>query len=125
MITSIHTMIYSDDAEQTRAYLRDVLGWKNVDAGGGWLIFNSGASEMGVHPTHSEWEGRTYTHLRHHEISLMCDDLEATVADLKAKGAQFEGEIETQSYGRLIRMLVPGADAWQLYQPLHPTAFNL
>jgi catechol 2,3-dioxygenase-like lactoylglutathione lyase family enzyme len=125
MITSIHTMIYSDDAGQTRAFLRDVLGWANVDAHGGWLIFNSGPSEMGVHPTHNEWQGQTIIHEKHHEISLMCDDLEATVADLRAKGAQFEGEIETQSYGRLITMVVPGAGNWQLYQPSHPTAYNL
>ena len=60
MITSIHTLIYSDDANATRAFLRDVLGWKYVaeDFDNDWLIFKSGPSEMGVHPTHSEWEGR-------------------------------------------------------------------
>ena len=55
MITSIHTLIYSDDAPATRAFLRDVLGWPFVEdaAGGGpgWLIFKTGRSEMGVHPT--------------------------------------------------------------------------
>ena len=62
MITSIHTLIYSDDANATRAFLRDVLGWKYVaeDFDNDWLIFQSGPSEMGVHPTHSEWEGQTY-----------------------------------------------------------------
>ena len=60
MITSIHTLIYSDDANATRAFLRDVLGWKYVaeDFDNDWLIFKSGPSEMGVHPTHSEWEGQ-------------------------------------------------------------------
>jgi hypothetical protein len=57
MITSIHTLIYSDDANATRAFLRDVLGWKYVaeDFDNDWLIFKSGPSELGVHPTHSEW----------------------------------------------------------------------
>ena len=92
MITSIHTLIYSDDPPATRAFFRDVLGWPFVEDGEseeGWLIFRTGPSEMGVHPTHSEWEGKTYDSPRHHEISLMCDDVEATRAELEAKGATF------------------------------------
>jgi catechol 2,3-dioxygenase-like lactoylglutathione lyase family enzyme len=60
MITSIHTLIYSDDANATRAFLRDILGWKYVteDFDNDWLIFKSGPSEMVVHPTHSEWEAK-------------------------------------------------------------------
>src|SRR4029453_6461243 len=81
MITSIHTLIYSDDAKATRAFLRDVLGWKYVaeDFDNDWLIFKSGPSEMGVPPTHSEWEGQTYDHPRQHSIAIMCDDIEKTV----------------------------------------------
>ena len=104
MITSIHTLTYSDDANATRAFLRDVLGWKYVaeDFDDNWLIFNSGPSEMGVHPTHSEWEGQTYDHPRHHAIALMCDDIDATVGELQSKGAQFRGPIEQLEYGRVI-----------------------
>src|SRR5436190_7962196 len=73
MITSIHTLIYSDDAKATRAFLGDVLGWKYVaeDWDNDWLIFKSGPSEMGGHPTHSVWEGKTYDHPRQHSIALM------------------------------------------------------
>src|SRR5262245_23756855 len=90
MITSIHTLIYSDDAEATRAFLRDVLGWAHVEhaeSGSGWLIFRSGPSELGVHPTSVTWEATEYTQPVHHEISLMCDDITATKAELEAKGA--------------------------------------
>jgi predicted enzyme related to lactoylglutathione lyase len=127
MITSIHTLIYSDDANATRAFLRDVLGWKYVaeDWDNDWLIFKSGPSEMGVHPTHSVWEGKTYDHPRHHSIALMCDDIDATVDELRAKGAQFRGPIEQLEYGRVIMMIVPGADDIQLYQPTHKLAYNL
>ena len=88
MITSIHTLIYSDDSKATRAFLRDVLDWKYVaeDWDNDWLIFKSGPSEMGVHPTHSEWEGKTYDYPRHHSIALMCDAIDATVGELTAKG---------------------------------------
>ena len=129
MITSIHTLIYSDDAPATRAFLRDVLGWPYVEdalgGGAGWLIFKTGRSEMGVHPTHSVWEGKTYDHPRHHAVALMCDDIEATVEELRAKGAQFRGPIEEDVYGRVIMMIVPGADDIQLYQPTHKLAYNL
>ena len=127
MITSIHTLIYSDDAKATRAFLRDVLGWKYVaeDFDNDWLIFISGLSEMGVHPTHSEWAGQSYDFPRHHSIALMCDDIEATVAELGAKGAEFRSGIEQREYGRVIMMAMPGADDIQLYQPTHKLAYTL
>ena len=128
MITAVHTLIYSDDPAATRAFLRDVLQWPFVEDVGtepGWLIFDTGPSEMGVHPTHSQWEGQTYDHPRHHAIALMCDNIEATVADLRAKGAQFRGAIEQREYGRVVMMAVPGADDIQLYEPSHKLAYNL
>ena len=100
MITSIHALIYSDDAPATRAFLRDVLGWPHVEDAGsepGWLIFGTGPSEVGVHPTRSEWDGREYVHPRHHQISLMCDDVEATRAALIAKGATFSTPITDET----------------------------
>jgi catechol 2,3-dioxygenase-like lactoylglutathione lyase family enzyme len=112
MITSIHTLIYSDEANATRAFLRDVLGWKYVaeDFDHNCLIFKSGPSETGVHPTHCEWEGQTYDYPRHHSLALMCDDIETTVDELRVKGAQFGGPIEQREYGRVIMMIVPGDD---------------
>ncbi len=128
MLTSIHALIYSDDPPATRAFLRDVLGWPYVEhpeSEPGWLIFGTGASEMGVHPTHSVWEGREYNYPRHHEISLMCDDIEATRADLELKGATFSSPITDAGYGFIAQLDVPGADPLMLYQPKHPTAYNL
>ena len=127
MITSIHTLIYSDDANATRAFFRDVLGWKYVteEWDNNWLIFKSGPSELGVHPTHSVWEGKIYDHPRQHSIALMCDDIDAMVGELQAKGAQFRGPIEQTEYGRIIMMIVPGADDIQLYQPSHKLAYDL
>jgi predicted enzyme related to lactoylglutathione lyase len=120
MITSIHALIYSDDPPATRAFLRDVLGWPYVEhpeSEPGWLIFRSGGSEIGVHPTHSVWEGREYNHPRHHQISLMCDDIESTRADLEANGATFVGPVNVEGYGWTTMLEVPGADPIMLYQP--------
>jgi hypothetical protein len=78
-----------------------------------------------VHPTHSEWEGKTYDHPRQHSIAIMCDDIDATVDVLRAKGAQFRDAIEEREYGRVIMMIVPGADDMQLYQTTHKLAYNL
>lgn len=128
MITSIHTLIYSDDPPATRAFLRDVLGWPYVEDAGsesGWLIFSTGPSEMGVHPTHSVWEGREYNYPRHHQISLMCDDVEATRKELEAKGATFVGSIANEGFGLVTSMELPGADPIMLYEPRHKTAYDL
>ncbi|CAN5418988.1 hypothetical protein BH18ACT8_BH18ACT8_08360 [soil metagenome] len=128
MITSIHALIYSDDAQATRAFLRDVLRWPSVqdsDSVPDWPIFGSGPSEVGVHPTSSTWQGEVYTHPRHHELSLMCDDIEATVGQLRSRGAAFSGEVEDMGFGLAISMRLPGADDVLLYQPKHPTAYGL
>jgi hypothetical protein len=115
MITAVHTLLYSEDPDRTRAFLRDVLGWPNVDAGGGWLIFKSGPSEMGVHPSTSP----------HHEISLMCDDISTTITELTGRGVEFAGPVQDQDFGLTAMMKVPGAPDMMLYQPKHPKAFSL
>jgi catechol 2,3-dioxygenase-like lactoylglutathione lyase family enzyme len=127
VINGIHLLIYSDDAEATRSFLRDVLGWPFVEEPDvpGWLIFKSGPSEVGAHPTHQIYEGVTYDKPRHHSIFLMCDDLEKTMAELESKGAEFAGSVEEESYGITVKLKVPGADDIVLYEPRHPTAFDL
>jgi catechol 2,3-dioxygenase-like lactoylglutathione lyase family enzyme len=128
MITSVHTLIYSEDPEATRAFLRDVLGWPYVEdpsSEPGWLIFRSGPSELGVHPTSGEWEGHSFSHPVHHEISLMCDDIAATRAELEAKGAEFDGDVVDQGFGLVSMIRLPGAGNILLYEPRHPVAYDL
>jgi catechol 2,3-dioxygenase-like lactoylglutathione lyase family enzyme len=128
MITAIHLLVYSDDAAATRTFLRDVLGWpyvEHAESAPGWLIFRSGPSELGVHPTSETYEGREYSHPRHHSISLMCDDIAATVAELGAKGAEFTGPPEDLGFGIGTSLKVPSADDILLYQPKHPEAHGL
>jgi catechol 2,3-dioxygenase-like lactoylglutathione lyase family enzyme len=125
VITAVHTLIYSDDADATRAFFRDVLGWRHVEGGAGWLIFQSGPSELGVHPTSGTHEGEPFSHPRHHSVSLLCDDVEATVVELEAKSAVFQGAIQDLGFGLGITLELPGAGGMLLYQPKHPTAYDL
>ncbi|MCB0976196.1 MAG: hypothetical protein KDB02_01945 [Acidimicrobiales bacterium] len=132
MILAVHALIYSDDVDATRTFLRDVLGFPfvgdtGIDDGSetGWLIFGTGPSEMGVHPTRSEWEGKVWESPRHVELSFMCDDLASTRAELEAKGAVFDGENVDQGWGVVAVMQVPGADPINLYEPRHPVAYKL
>ena len=125
MITGVHTLVYADDAEAARAFFRDVLEWPFVDAHGGWLIFRTEPSELGVHPTVSEHGGERFVSEQHHEISLLCDDIEQTVADLTAKGARFQGGIEDRGFGLTVMLEIPGAGEMMLYEPKHPLAHNL
>ena len=128
VIKGVHTLIYSDEPEATRSFLRDVLGWPFVEhpeSEPGWLIFKTGPSEMGVHPTSGTWEGQAFSHERHHSISLMCDDIHATVAELTAKGAVFSGPVEDFGFGLGTNLEVPGAGEILLYEPRHPEAHSL
>lgn len=115
MIIGAHTILYAEDADAARAFLRDVLGWPHVDAGGGWLIFSQPPGEVAVHPAGPPSAGR-------HELYLMCDDLGTTVAELESRGAVFGGEIVEEPWGLLRALQVPGLGDIGLYQPLHPTA---
>ena len=142
VITAIHTLVYSDDAPATRAFFRDVLRWPFVsegargDAGVGgagtggddpaeWLIFQTGRRELGVHPTFEMYEGREWRAPRHHSISIMCDDLDATVTELSGRGAEFADEAQEMGFGRGVMLRVPGADDMLLYEPRHATAYDL
>jgi len=130
MITAVHTLVYSDDPTATRAFFKDVLRWPFVsDDGAGedpasWLIFGTGPSELGVHPTSGEHDGQPWTSPRHHAIAVMCDDLDATVAELTGRGAEI-GATREMGFGRGALITVPGADDMLLYQPLHPVAYHL
>lgn len=130
MITAVHNLVYSDDAAATRAFFRDVLQWpfvtddgSSADSAGAWLIFGTGPSELGVHPTRG-LEGSGWSAPRHHAISLMCDDLEATMTELATRGAEFTSEPADHGYGVVVMLAVPGADDIQLYEPRHTTAYD-
>lgn len=128
MIKAIHTLIYSDDAEATRAFLRDVLQWpsaKEPDSVPSWPIFKTGPSEMGIHPTSGGSGDQAYSMLRHRSISLMCDDITATKAELEGRGAVFIGEITDMGFGLAIELELPAAGPILMYEPRHPEAFDL
>ena len=111
-ITGAHALFYSSEPEQLRETLRDVFGWKHVDIGGGWLIFALPPAELAVHP--GEAPG--------HELSFMCDDIDATIAELRGKGVSFRGDVEERRFGRAITLVLPGDVPVLLYEPSHPTA---
>ncbi len=126
VILACHTLVYSDDAAATRSFFADVLGFPSVDAGTGdhgWLIFRTGPSELGVHPTGPMDDGSTSP--RHQAISFIVDDLVATMAELRAKGAKFSSGPDDHGYGLVAMVQVPGADDVQLYQPRHETAYGI
>jgi len=117
-ITGTHMLLYTTEPEALRSVLRDVFGFKHVDAGDGWLIFSLPPAELGVHPA----EGPTYDSGMRHQVSFMCDDINRTVRELKAKGISFDGEPENEGWGISITMKLPGGVELLLYEPRHPIA---
>jgi catechol 2,3-dioxygenase-like lactoylglutathione lyase family enzyme len=121
MITGVHTMFYSSQAEELRAFFRDKLGFPYSDVGGGWLIFELPPAELGCHPLEPEKNLPSGTPA----ISFYCDDIQKTVAHLRAKGVEFTGGIVDQGYGYVTHFRAPGDFDIQLYQPRYqknPTA---
>ncbi len=115
MISGAHIIVYSKNAEADRAFLRDVLGFKSVDAGHGWLIFGLPPAEAAVHP--SDESGAQ-------EVYFTCDDLKAEMASLAKKGVKC-AEIQEARWGAITKMRLPGGGEVGLYQPKHPTALGL
>jgi predicted enzyme related to lactoylglutathione lyase len=113
VIAGAHVLLYAEDAEQARAFLRDVVGWEHVDAHDGWLIFALPPAELGVHPDDLQRpSGR-------HELLLMCHDIARAVDELKKRGVEFSAPIVEEGFGLITRMKVPGAGEMALYEPRH------
>ena len=107
----MHAIVFSAEAEKVRAFFADVLGMPSVDAGGGWLIFALPPAELAVHP--ADGEGR-------HELYLMCDDIQATLADLRARGVEVAREVSDQGWGLLAAIRLPDGSEFPIYEPRHP-----
>lgn len=115
MIRGIHTMFYTSEPEALRAFFRDKLGFKSFDVGEGWLMFDMPEADLGCHPAESEKGAVSGTP----NISFYCDDVKATVAELKQRGVEFADDIQDHGYGLVTHFRVPGNFAIQLYQPLY------
>jgi catechol 2,3-dioxygenase-like lactoylglutathione lyase family enzyme len=115
VITGIHTIVSTTDVGKTRAFFRDVLGLPSVDAGRGWLIFALPPAELAAHPDDSGGK---------HELYLMCDDIEGTMAALSKKGVRFTRPVADRGWGLLTSLQLPGAGELWLYEPKHPVAIE-
>jgi catechol 2,3-dioxygenase-like lactoylglutathione lyase family enzyme len=113
-IIGIHALMYSKKADETRAFLRDVLGFSSVDVGRGWLIFTAPPTELAVHPADAA---------EYHELYLMCDDVEATREELRKKGVATT-PVHDEPWGRVTQITLPSGDQLGLYEPRHPLAIQ-
>ena len=119
-IIGTHALLYTSEPDAVREIFRDVLGFEFADAGHDWLIFALPPAELGIHPG----EGPTFDAGVRHQLSFMCDDLDATIAELRAKGIEIEGEPQNERWGITTTMVLPGGLDVMLYQPLHPLAIK-
>ena len=119
-IPGAHMLLYTTEPDALRAMLRDVFGWKHVDAGGGWLIFALPPAELGVHPA----EGPTFASGVRHQISFMCDDIRSTIDALRRKGVVVKGEPEDEGFGITVMLELPGGVEVMLYEPRHAVAIS-
>jgi hypothetical protein len=112
MITGLHAIVFSPEADKVRAFFSDVLDLASADAGGGWLIFAMPPAELAVHP--ADGDGR-------HELYLMCDDIHATLAELRGRGAEIARDVSDQGWGLLAAIRLPDGGELPIYEPRHPS----
>jgi hypothetical protein len=111
MITGVHAIIFSSEAEKVRSFLADTIGLTSVDAGGGWPIYALPPAELAVHPSEDS----------SHQLYLMCDDIGATLADLTARGAEVSQDPSDKGWGILAAIRLPDGTELSLYEPRHPS----
>src|SRR5580704_16137727 len=112
MITGVHAIVFPPEAERVRAFFGDTLGLPSVDAGGGWPIFALPPAELAVHP--AEDGGR-------HGLYLMCDDIHATLTELRGKGIEVTRDVADQGWGLIAAIRLPDGSELPLYEPRHPS----
>lgn len=112
MITGVHAIVFSPEAEKVRAFFKDVLDLSSVDAGGGWLIFALPPAELAVHPA----DGNS-----RHELYLMCDNIRATLTELGRKGVEVVRDVTDQGWGLLAAIRLPDGSELPIYEPRHPS----
>lgn len=125
MITGAHFLLYSKNPEADRAFLRDILGFRAIDIGSGWLIFKLPPSEIAVHPASGNF---VRVHADHQLLGavlyLMCDDLPSLIKSLEAKNVRCSSVTE-EPWGMKTTVPLPSGGEVGLYQPTHPTALGL
>ena len=115
MINGVHAIVFSPQAEQVRTFFTDVLGLSSADAGRGWLIFALPPAELALPPPDGD---------PHHELYLMCDDIEATLAELRHKGVEVARDVTDQGWGLLAAIRLPDGGELPIYEPRHPSPLN-
>jgi len=122
MITGAHILLYSQNPDADRAFLRDFLQFRGVDAGGGWLIFKLPPAEVALHP--ADGEMKPGQHVLPAQFYLMCDDLPSLMKSLEAKHVSCTA-VTKERWGIRTTIRLPSGGELGLYQPTHPTALNL
>jgi catechol 2,3-dioxygenase-like lactoylglutathione lyase family enzyme len=110
-IRGLHGLFYSSDPDATRAFFRDQMKLPGSDIGEGWWIFDLPEGDLGVHPVDDPGDAGG------HDVSFYCDDIEATVAELRARGVEFRSDPQDHGYGHVTYFTMPGGVEVQLYEP--------
>ncbi|NLG56212.1 MAG: extradiol dioxygenase [Rhodococcus sp.] len=112
MLTGLHAIVFSPEAEKVRAFFQETLELDWIDAGGGWPIYAMPPAELAVHPAESAGQ---------HGLYLMCDNIEQTLAELRSKGVEIAHEVRDEGWGLLAAIRLPDGSELGIYEPRHPS----
>ena len=126
MFTGAHVLIYTTNPDADRAFVRDVLEFRSVDIGHGWMIFTLPPAEAALHPGDGEFAQRHAGHeMPGALVYLMCDDLKATMAALADEQRRVHRSRNRSGWGIRTTIMMPSGGEIGLYQPTHQTALDL
>lgn len=109
MIVGAHSIIYSNQPEADRVFLKDVIRLDSTDVGGGWLIFGLPPSELAVHPSQKNTS---------HEFFLICEDMQTFTALMAENGINCT-DVQEESWGLLVYVTLPGGGRMGVYEARH------
>ena len=115
-ITGLHTLLYSSEVDAFRAVMRDVFEFPHVAFDNGFMIFDCPPATMEPHPGPPEFDVHPGDRVTH-EVGFVCDDIDATIEELRAKGVGFRGKKMDMGWGHAIVMVLPGGVEVVLYEP--------
>jgi predicted enzyme related to lactoylglutathione lyase len=121
MFIGVHAVLWTDKADEMRAFFRDQLEVSSVDLGGGWLAFALPPAEIAMHPSDEQHAPGSKAEA---QLYFLCEDIEQTVGELEAKGVEIAHSISDEGYGLTSAIKLPDGQELGIYQPRHPLAWD-
>jgi len=113
MLRLMEVLLYTSDMKRMRAFYEREIGLRHDTAGASWTSYPTGGALLALRPVTS---GRS----PYAEVTFATEDLDSALRMLAEHGVKMTGQIKTQGWGRLARLVDPEGNALAIAQPTQP-----